>query len=49
MKEPEPKETQGAASAAWQLFCQTGLPEAYLVRHRKGVRRALSARRSSLT
>ena len=38
MKEPEPKETQGAASAAWQLFCQTGLPEAYL-----------SARRSSLT
>ena len=25
MKEPEPKETQGAASAAWQLFCQTGL------------------------
>ena len=31
MKEPEPKEIQGAASAAWQLFCQTGLPEAYLV------------------
>lgn len=31
MDDWEPKEVSGAALAAWQLFCQTGLPEAYLI------------------
>lgn len=31
MDDKKPEEASGAALAAWQLFCQTGLPEAYLV------------------